>query len=331
MVETIGVPFDLCGPHHGSRLGPVALRLEGLADQLRDLGVEARDGGDVWPLDGRTPGSRTECDEAGLEVYARARDRVASVIAAGDTPVVIGGDHSVSIGSIAGALRAFGDGLSVLWIDAHMDVNTPDTTPSGNLHGMPLGVVSRLLPLGGPDPSQGPWAEAVHGLWPRLLDIVGEPGLARVAWLGVRDVDAGEVRNLGRLPDAMVKTMQDIDTDGLLGAAQAIDAWLRETETTALWVSFDADVLDPVYAPGTGTAVRGGLTYREGHLLAETLCSFLADPFCPYVLAGLDVVEVNPLRDSANETARVALEWIGSFFGKTILHGRHPGRTERST
>lgn len=308
------------------------MELAGLVPSLARIGVEARVG-TVCPINGQLPGTRAECDAIALEVFKGARDRVSQVIRRGDTPLVIGGDHSLALGSISGALEAYGDSLAVVWIDAHMDANTPDTTPSGNLHGVPLAVLTKLQPLATSEEAHNtskPWLNDVYSLWPELLDIVPGEGLRkdRLCWIGLRDVDAGEVANLGRLPGSLAITMQDIDCNGLLEAMHQLNVWLRQSGAKAVWISFDVDVLDPVYAPGTGTAVRGGLTYREGHLLAETLHRFFSSSQTPYKLAGLDVVEVNPLRDRANSTAQVAVEWVCSFFGKTIMHNLDPGRTE---
>jgi len=308
------------------------MQLEGLGPSLSQIGIENVHS-EVHRLDGRSPGPRAECDAEALEVYRTTRDHVSKVIGQGTIPLVIGGDHSIAIGSVAGALEVYGDGLALLWIDAHMDVNTPDTTPSGNLHGMSVAALTKLPPAAPPPdsvPADKPWLRSVHELWPRLLDVVPGNGLAKekVGWIGLRDVDPGEVTNLGRMPGAATWTMQDVDSTGVKETVESADAWLRDCGARALWVSFDVDVLDPIFAPGTGTAVRGGLSYREGHLLAETLCRCLARPGCPYRLAGLDVVEVNPLRDNKNETARIAVEWVQSLFGKTILHSLNPGRTE---
>ncbi|MBS1723509.1 MAG: arginase [Armatimonadetes bacterium] len=333
MVECLAVPFDFCGPHHGSRLGALAMELAGLPGSLARIGVQSVSH-PIVEVDGRLPGLRRDCDQEALNVYSLTRDRVAESIERGNTPLVIGGDHSISIGSISGALKATEEGLAVLWVDAHMDVNTPDTTPSGNLHGVPLAVLTGLDaadPLESQDRREKPWIADMYELWPALASVLPRHRLRsdRLGWLGLRDVDPGEVRNAGRLPGCHLATMQDIDARGLLAVVEEVHKWLVSTGATHLWISFDVDVLDPVYAPGTGTAVRGGLSYREGHLLAETLASLFADPQTPYCLAGLDVVEVNPLRDHGNETAKVAVEWVCSLFGKTILNTLDPGRTER--
>ncbi len=322
MIEVIGAPFDLCGRQPGSRLGPIAMRLEGLLTGLQRIGHEILDTGAVTDVDGWIPDEAEQTYSTANEVYAELQERVGRAIERSNTPLVLGGDHSISIGSVSGALRKFGDGLAVLWIDAHMDLNTPDTSPSGNLHGMSLAALSGL---------QSEVGGALGDEWRALIeDVVGPTTLApeKIVWLGLRDVDAGEIANMGRLQGSLALTMQDVDELGVAGAMERIDAHLQKAGTKALWVSFDVDSLDPIYAPGTGTAVRGGLTYREGHLIAETLHK-LTQGGAPYALAGLDVVEVNPLADRSNETAIVTMEWVLSLFGKTIMSPDDPGRTER--
>lgn len=320
-VEVIGAPFDLCGAAPGSRFGPTAVRLAGIVESLQAIRVRVQDAGDVCSSGSEAPSGFAEKFSAANEVYGRLAQAVASAASTGNTPLVLGGDHSLSIASISGALRAYPDDVAVLWIDAHVDLNTPDTSPSGNLHGMPLAALTRL---------SGASQEPHKTEWDHLLSqVVPQGGLRsdRICWLALRDVDRGEVENMARLPGCVALTMQDVDRLGVLGAMERVKAWYKSTGASRLWISFDVDSLDPIYAPGTGTAVRGGLTYREGHLIAETLSDWVHQGAVG--LAGLDVVEVNPLRDTNNETARVAAEWIASFFGKTILHQYDPGRTER--
>lgn len=315
MVEIIGAPFDLCGRRAGSALGPAAVRLAGLGPSLAALGLEATDGGDLEVPSPRPHHGGLRSIREAEETYKELSARVQSALGRGALPLVIGGDHSLSIGSVAGALRHYGDDLAVVWIDAHADVNSPATSPSGNLHGMPLALL-----LGLPSGVEGPAGEQ----WRHLMDgILGDIRLRpdRLAWAGLRDVDPAEAATIGRLTGAFPATMQDLDRYGVERVVAALDQWLRASGARALWVSFDVDVLDPIFAPGTGTAVRGGLSYREGHLFAELVRESLDAAGCPYRLAGMDLVEVNPLFDSNNETARMAVEWIGSLFGKTILGG----------
>ena len=318
MIEIIDAPFDLCGRQVGSRLGPMAMRLAGLGSALDSMGVPYTLGGSAVELVGDRPSERQEIYDQAVPFYSNLKSKVSDAIKRGNLPLVVGGDHSLSIGSISGALNHYPSGLAVLWIDAHMDLNRPVQSPSGNLHGMPLAALSRLTD--GAD------------IWHRLLhEVVPSPGLTPegMMWLALRDVDKGEVDNLKELNGALALTMQDVDEVGVLGCMNRIFDHLAASGCTHLWVSFDVDSLDPVFAPGTGTAVRGGLSYREGHLIAETLRRMLDRSDATFELAGLDVVEVNPLQDQKNETAHVAVEWVSSLFGKRVLGGLEPGRIER--
>lgn len=317
MLELLGVPFDLCGRRRGSALGPAAIRQAGLEETLTALGLSVTDVGDL-------PCAVKPISEDGIRhfhaAYALAttlKTRVSRSIESGHVPLVIGGDHSLSMGSVAGALAQNGSDLAVLWIDAHADLNTPGTSPSGNLHGMPLSVA-----LGRP---AGAVSATIDEQWSRLVgQLVPTETLkpARVGWIGLRDVDPSEKAAIEGLEGCFATTMQDVDRFGVERVVTAFDRWIRSSAATRLWISFDVDVLDPILAPGTGTAVRGGLSYREAHLVAELLHDLLFAPDCPYRLAGLDLVETNPLVDTFNSTALVAVEWIGSLFGKTILRSR---------
>lgn len=320
MVEMIGAPFDLCGPTLGGRLGPMALRLGKIADAFARIGVPFIDSGDALPLGAAVPGDYAQVLEHAQAAYRLIKAQTRQSIDRGNIPLVVGGDHSTSIGSISGAIEAYGsEGFSVLWIDAHMDINTPATSPSGNLHGMPLAALCRM--------DAGELVDQTHheawDMWSTLLgEIVPNPGLdvSSIAWLALRDVDAGEARTYRSLcKQDMALTMQDIDRDGVVGALDRIDHWLVSRKSKRLWISLDVDAFDPILAPGTGTRVRGGLSYREGHLVAELLHEMLHKHAKPYELAGMDVVEVNPLKDQAGETGVVALEWLLSMFGKTIM------------
>ncbi len=306
MVQIIGAPFDLCGLRLGSRLGPAAIRLAGLVDALRDQGVDSRDNGDVMvnlvPDD--APGLK---NFAPLMYCARTLNlAVADYLVMGDIPIVLGGDHTLASAGVAAAVRQYGDELAVLWIDAHADVNTPGSSETGNVHGMPLAALWGL-----PSEVEG----VADAQWEELKDLSRPAYLApeQTAWFGLRDVDVAERSRLTGLPISM----HDVDRYGVAAMVDRFHQWLADREITHLWVSFDVDSLDPVYAPGTGTTVRGGLSYREAHLLAELLHEGLQNG--GHQLAGVDIVEVNPLVDRNNETAEVAVEWIASLFGKAIL------------
>lgn len=224
-------------------------------------------------------------------------------------PLVVGGDHSISIGSVSAALNHFGDDMALIWVDAHADLNTPDTSPSGNIHGMTIGALM----------SEPTTVKGIQGdQWERLCELSKSPLKPQNAgWIGLRSVDRGESDRLKRPGTGYVSTMNDIDRQGLVFEVERMHKWLLAMKCKRVWLSFDVDVLDPILAPGTGTAVRGGLSYREMHLLAEVFHEYLA--VGNYQLAGMDVVEINPLVDSYNATAKVAVEFIGSLFGKTIL------------
>jgi arginase len=228
---------------------------------------------------------------------------------------MLGGEHSLSAGSVSAARKHFGANLALLWIDAHADINTPSTSSSGNAHGMPIAAL-----LGLPSGTTGTRDQE----WKQFTDLVAT-GLeaSRVSWMALRDVDSGERNVIRQFANSLPLTMQDIDRYGIERCVERFDAWLVQQGSEYLWISFDVDALDPILAPGTGTAVRGGLSYREAHLMAELLFEKLSRPDCPYKLVGLDLVEVNPLTDTNNETARIAVEWLASLFGKTVLDPSH--------
>lgn len=316
-VDVIGVPFDLCGRIPGSRLGPAALRLRQVGKELRELGHAATERGDVVELEFSLARTYAEKMERAEVMYKSLAEQVETSINNGNIPVVLGGDHSLSIGSVSGAINAIGtEDIAVIWIDAHMDLNNPETSPSGNFHGMPLAALCRLEKGNN---SANPEAPAV---WDKILnEVVPNPGLRtdRVAWIGLRDVDPGEINHYNQIQGESAWAMQDIDHLGLPGVLEELDTWLHKSGAKKVWISFDVDSLDPVLAPGTGTAVRGGLTYREGHLLAELLFEMLFRSGAPFTLAGVDLVEVNPMEDTKSNTAIAAVEWICSLFGKRTM------------
>jgi arginase len=298
-VGLLGVPLDLGAGRRGTDMGPSAIRFAGISDRLRRLGVEVHDHGYVAAA---APETREPGDEHlrfGREIFRtclRLRDRVKGILRDGETPVVLGGDHSLAMGSVAGAaahVAAAGGKLGLLWIDAHADMNTPDTSPSGNVHGMPLAVL-----LGKGDPMLLGVGEKSPVVAPR-----------QAAILGLRDVDAGERERIRKLGLA-VYTMKELDERGTSACLR--EALARVTKGTAgFHLSFDMDALDPEVAPGVGTPVPGGLTYREAHLACELAAE-------TGKLISLDVVEVNPILDERNRTADLAVELILSALGKTI-------------
>ena len=294
-VAIIGAALDLGQGRRGVDMGPSAMRAAGLEERLRSLGYEVRDLGNVEspePEATALDDERARFLPAIKETCARIAALVAQASTAGETPLVLGGDHSVALGTLGGLAAAHGSG-GVLWIDAHSDINTPETSPSGNVHGMALAAA---LGLAGP--------EFESDAWP-LPAVAPE----RVALIGTRQLDEGE-RRLLREAGARVYTMSEIDRIGIERAIrESLD---RVAGGGFVHVSFDMDVLDPVVAPGVGTPVRGGLTYREAHLALELVSESR--------LAGsLEVVEVNPILDRENTTALTAVELVASALGKTIF------------
>jgi arginase len=291
-LAVIGVPMDLGAGRRGVDMGPSALRLARLDEALRDLGHAVVDHGNVEvPLPetiATSPGPRYV--DAIAAVCARTAAAL-DAIAAEEVPVVLGGDHSVAMGSIAGALAQGRTG--VLWLDAHGDLNTPTSSPSGNVHGMPL---AHLLGHG----DERLLASQRGGARLRPEDVV---------LLGVRSLDPAE-RDMIRAHGLRAFTMSDIDRRGI--AAVAEEALAALAHVRRLHVSFDADLLDPAVCPGVGTPVPGGLGYREAHLLMEILADSRR-------VASADLVEVNPILDQANRSARVMVEMAASLFGRRIL------------
>jgi arginase len=294
-VAIIGAALDLGQGRRGVDMGPSAMRAAGLEERLESLGYEVHDHGNV---ESPEPEATTLQDERARflpeikQTCALIADLVAQASADDELPLVLGGDHSVALGTLGGLARAHGSG-GVLWIDAHSDINTPETSPSGNVHGMTLAATLGIA---------GPAFE--HPAWP--LPAV-EP--QRVALLGARSLDEGE-RRLLREAGIRVFTMSEIDRIGIERAVrESLD---RVAGGGFVHVSFDMDVLDPSIAPGVGTPVRGGLTYREAHLALELVAES--------GLAGsLEVVEVNPILDRENTTALTAVELVASALGKTIF------------
>ena len=290
----IGASLDLGAGRRGVDMGPSAIRYAGLASRIGRLGLRVHDLGNV---EGAVPEATAVGSERVrfLEPIKAACERIADLVARsltdGLVPLVLGGDHSVSIGTLGGLARVHGPG-GVLWIDAHGDVNRPETSPTGNVHGMPLAVA---LGLGG--------AEFESPAWP--LPAVEA---SRIAFVGLRSLDPAEVELL-RSVDAQVFTMSDVDK---LGVERVVRQALSHVAGPGfVHVSLDMDALDPEVAPGVGTPVRGGLSYREAHLALELVAeSGLAN--------SLEVVEVNPILDRENETAELAVELVASALGARI-------------
>jgi arginase len=295
-VAVIGAPLDLGAGRRGVDMGPSAIRYAGIEQQLAEkLGVEVSDAGNVISPVVETTSvgdERARYLEQILDLCGRLAGLVAAAVERGALPLVLGGDHSVALGSLVGMAHARGPG-GVVWIDAHGDLNTPLTSPSGNVHGM---VLAAALGLAGD-------AFRPDG-WP--LPAV-EPG--KLALVGVRSLDDGERELLGTI-DAKVFTMSEVDRIGIEPCMR--QALAHAAGGAFLHVSLDMDAVDPDYAPGVGTPVRGGLSYREAHLAMETVAS-------SGLLDSMDVVEVNPILDRENTTGQLAVELVESALGARIL------------
>jgi arginase len=295
-IAVIGATLDLGAGRRGVDMGPSAIRYAGLEQQLTEkLGVRVTDAGNVISPVVETADvgdERARYLRQILDLCDRLSGLVAEAAGRGALPLVLGGDHSVALGSLVGMAKVRGSG-GVVWIDAHGDLNTPETSPSGNVHGM---VLAAALGLAGD-------AFRREG-WP--LPAV-EPG--KLALVGVRSLDDGERELLGRI-DAKVFTMSEVDRIGVEPCMR--EALAHASGAAFLHVSLDMDAVDPDYAPGVGTPVRGGLSYREAHLAMETVAeSGLID--------SMDVVEVNPILDRENATGQLAVELVASALGARIL------------
>ena len=294
-VAIIGAALDLGAGRRGVDMGPSAIRYAGLHERLSGIGYECVDWGDVQTFVQEATVQKDETARYLPEIKAACGEvakLVGKALEQGSIPLVLGGDHSVALGTLGGLARAKGAG-GVLWIDAHGDLNTPDTSPSGNVHGMPLAAAIGL--------TNGRFASDAWTL-PAV-----DP--KRVALVGLRAVDRQErerIRELG----IRAYTMSDIDRIGIERAVR--ESLAHVAGPNFVHVSLDMDALDPEFAPGVGTPVRGGLSYREAHLALELVAE-------AGVAGSLGVVEVNPILDRQNETASLAVELMASALGKTIL------------
>lgn len=311
------MPFGLGGRRLGASLGPTAIRIAGLQKELEEIVAEVTDMGDVRSPLGNEPGNRGEGIghfEKVLTNLEEVKRAVSEATVPRSIPLVLGGDHSLAVATVSAALEQSGELLGVLWVDAHGDLNTPDTSPSGNLHGMSLAALCGLRCGECPAPRAEQWARLLEAVVPeRRLDA------SRIVWFGLRDPDRSEVERITSGDSRRAVTMHEIDRFGIPAMVEHAVETLRRAGVRRLWVSFDLDVLDPMIAPGTGTDVRGGLSYREAHLLAEMLHETLRGPGCPFELVGIEIVEVNPTLDTNNETAVMAVEWVTSLLGRRIL------------
>lgn len=296
----IGVPMDLGAGRRGVDMGPSAIRIAGLNQAVALLGYDVNDVGNV----------QVAPPEAVSEVHRRARylpeitaaseelaQRVEAALDEGAVPVVLGGDHSIAIGSVAGVAAHYRKqraAIGIIWLDAHADCNTPDTTPSGNIHGMPL---ASLLGHGAKELTH------VAGFAPKVRP-------EHTVIIGARSIDPGE-RELIRSLGVRVFTMTELDERGM---SECIEEAIQiaSLNTAGIHVTLDMDFIDPFYAPGVGTPERGGVTYREAHLAMEKIAGSGR-------VISVELTEVNPLFDTQNQTAQLAVEMILSALGKKIM------------
>jgi arginase len=284
-VDVIGVPMDLGADRRGVDMGPSAIRYAGLHVAIEALGIPTRDRGNV-PVRVAEEASPEEANAKYFPIIAEACETLAGLVEEtvreGAFPLVLGGDHSIAMGTLAGVTRARGRAPGIIWVDAHGDINTPITSPTGNVHGMPVHFALQAASV--------------------------EPD--RIVFIGLRDVDAGEKRAIREL-GVKAFTMSDIDR---IGMANVIAEALAITVDGpgSLHVSFDMDGIDPAEAPGVGTPVRGGISYREAHFLMEAVAASGA-------LGSLEITEINPILDNQNQTAILAVELVLSALGKTTL------------
>jgi len=305
-IGLIGVPLGFGAGKAGSELGVNAMRLtrfrgDTLAGHIRELGFEFTDHGDVEIVrpsdtsDERNPKHLAEMLASSATTIAKLRD----MLAAGELPIILGGDHAIAIptfSAVSSHYRERSEEIGLIWFDAHADINTPETSPSGNIHGMPLATLlgegdESLTPLGGFSPK----------LNPKFL-----------AHIGARDVDSGEraiIEKLGLRGNFF--TMSDIDRRGTAACVREAIS-IASKAPAGYAVTFDVDMIDPRFAPGSGTLVRGGATYREAHLALELIAEDGG-------MRSFEIVEVNPMLDQSNITVELACELILSALGKTIL------------
>lgn len=310
-IDILGIATAAGASVRGCGMGPEALRVAGLLEALIDLDLSLADHGDLRrahpglatnPASTRLPEER-KADV--LDLAARASDAGLAILQAGNFPVFLGGDHSIAIGTISAVARhclPLDRPVHVLWIDAHADYNTPETSPSGNLHGMPLALLC----------GEAEFDESFRGEW------LGRIEARNVTVFGARSIDREE-RRLVQARGVDVVDMRKIDQIGVVAAMQKVIDKAR-AEGAHLHVSFDVDSIDPAIAPGGGTLVPGGLTYREAHLVMEMLHD-------SGVVGSLDVVELNPFLDHGGKTATVMVDLVASLFGRSVI-GEEPGPVE---
>ncbi|MGA8028215.1 MAG: arginase [Bryobacteraceae bacterium] len=299
-IAILGAPLDLGAGRRGVDMGPSAMRLAGLNAKLSSMGYQVEDLGNVSVAqqESTPPGPENAKYLSQIaKTCAKLAETVESALAADKFPLVLGGDHSVAVGTVSGVSHVFrrrGERIGLIWIDAHADMNTPESSPSGNVHGMPLACCV----------GRGP--RELTNIFEYSPKVEGR----NVVLIGLRDVDKTE-REVVRESGVTAFTMRDLDELGLRNVMQQAIAVVNDG-TAGFHLSLDMDSVDPDEAPGVGTPVRGGMTYREAHLAMETICD------CSRMVS-MEVVEVNPVFDEANRTALLGVELVTSAMGKKIL------------
>ncbi|WP_180954255.1 arginase [Bacillus sp. M6-12] len=295
-LSIIGLPMDLGQTRRGVDMGPSAIRYAGVVERLENLHIEIDDLGDIVvgrPRLIENPNSNLKNLELVSKANTMLAQKVDEIVASGSFPLVLGGDHSIAIGTLAGISKHY-KSLGVIWYDAHGDLNTEATSPSGNIHGMPLAV---SLGLGHPDLTD-------------ILDYTPKVKPENVVIIGARSLDEGE-RELIKEKGIRVFTMHEIDRLGMTRVMEEAIEYLKG-RTDGVHLSLDLDGLDPNDAPGVGTPVIGGISYRESHLAMEMLAE-------SEMVTSAEFVEVNPILDERNKTATVAVALMGSLFGEKLL------------
>ncbi len=296
-LSIIGVPMDLGQNRRGVDMGPSAIRYAGVVERLEALGHHVNDLGDI-PIGKnnpeKTPHEKLRNLQDVIEGNTALANKVHEVVAKGDFPLVLGGDHSIAIGTLAGLSDRY-ENMGVIWYDAHADMNTEETTPSGNIHGMPLAV------------SMGLGHESLVNIRAYAPKIKPE----NLVIIGARSVDPGE-KELIKEKGIKVFSMHEIDKLGMTEVMNQTIAHFLARKVDGVHLSLDLDGIDPLYTPGVGTPVPGGISYRESHLAMEMLYS-------SGLITSAEFVEVNPILDERNKTADVAVALMGSLFGESLI------------
>ncbi|MGN7479506.1 arginase [Solibacillus silvestris] len=296
-ISIVGVPCDYGQQRRGVDMGPSAIRYAGLQQRLENLGFEVEDEGNIRVIERNATEQKDEkllnLEEV-IKVNTALAEKVHDVVKKDCTPLVLGGDHSIAIGTLAGLSMKYKN-LGVIWFDAHADLNTPETTPSGNIHGMPLAT---SIGLG-------------HKRLTSILHAEPKIKTENIVIIGGRSIDEGE-RELIKTRGIKIYTMHEIDRLGMTYVMEETMNYFKQKQVDGLHLSLDLDALDPLYTPGVGTPVPGGITYRESHLAMEMIQE-------SGLLTSAEFVEVNPILDERNKTADVAVALIGSLFGETLV------------